>query len=45
MTNRFTAADPLIIAGQTYTSRLILGTGGTPSLRVSATSCTSLAPN
>ncbi|MDQ1738164.1 MAG: hypothetical protein QOH56_4415, partial [Pseudonocardiales bacterium] len=27
MTNRFTAADPLIIAGQTYTSRLILGTG------------------
>jgi thiazole synthase len=32
MTDRSTATDPLIIAGRTYASRLILGTGGTSSL-------------
>ncbi|HEX5906079.1 MAG TPA: hypothetical protein VFY56_03605, partial [Propionibacteriaceae bacterium] len=27
-------ADPLIIAGQQFSSRLIMGTGGAPSLEV-----------
>ena len=26
------AADPFVIAGETFTSRLLLGTGGVPSL-------------
>ena len=26
--------DPFVVAGETFTSRLILGTGGTPSLEV-----------